>query len=823
VTANAPHFLARFFRYFFALCINSFVIVAQIGYSTSIESQAAEKRLSGSDLSATGGSQETALTSFHIMICPPDITVCPDRGSTTDTNVTGFPTIFSCLPPDQLHIEYSDGSPDFKGTFARTWTVIDFLCGLTDQCIQYITVPTAFGGTPTATFSADGHLLTLHAMDPEEVMKDAQWSLSFNGLQEGNGVHFVDSTTVEIDLDVRPLLPGPVNANYSIPNRCTAPTTGPPLYSLSRAVPATANFTPGIGSHSFTFTCGTQVTYGPSSGTYYFFANEPGVAHITANSQTARLAALEPGTSLSHVNALTCGTQSLRFAVNAFTTYIVIVEATEKLALTGAIVDPSLIIALSGALAFDTVAIGSHTTRSFIINNNGNLPLNVTSIAYPPGYSGDWAGGPVQAGTAQNVTVSFSPSVAGSYNGSIMVNSDATEGDHAIAVTGNAISTKVLTVNGDLAFGPVEIGSSKILSYTILNSGNTAVTVSSIQYPSAFSGNWSGSIAPGAFQTIAVTFTPGAAISHDGTVTINSDATSVTAINISGTGLLPPLTIPPPSLGALNLPVSLDFGSVTAGSSVTRSFRITNTNAFAVTVLGVKYPQNCKGDWTGGALESGGSRIVNVQFTPMQPMIFVDSIVVTSDAPQTLSSTTVIANVIEAVKAVIKLNGNLAFGNIPVGTSKSGTLQIENSGNSVLTVTSISYPEDVTADFNTGPMQIPPHGTGTVNVSFSPKRAGNYAGNIEVKSDALEGGNTFSIQGTAFIVSFVTTDLRRPANGLFELTVSVPAGKKLILEASADFRFWRTVATRSTFGGEVTLLDPVSNSTRAQYYRFRLE
>jgi hypothetical protein len=758
--------------------------------------------------------------------CPPDIEVCPSQG--TDPNITGFPTItFSCSPPNQVQLVPNDGPSDFTGTFTRTWTAVDPICGTSQECFQRITELKQDNPTISISSANDGLLLILQAVGTRGTITEATWQLENDTLSEGNGVHFVNPATVEIDLNVYNLAPGSFSVFVNVKTSCTASggagQTGstPPPYVLSRTLFTAPNASPGSGNRPLTVTCGTPTTtYGPSNRSFRFKADDNGAALIRASSPTARLAGLAPGSSLVQPTALDCGTQALHFLVNAGVTYSVVVEASENFTMSSQIFDPSKVLALSGNLDFGTVGVGTQTTRTLVVQNNGTLPLNVTSISYPSGYGGDWSGGVVQPGTPQNVTVALNPPTAGNYNGTITVNSEA--GNKTIAVTASAIviPIKTLTLSaGNLDFGSVTVGSSKGLTYNIKNTGNATVTVNSIQYPNGFGGNFSGALLPDASQTVTVTFTPGAAITYSGNVTINSDATSVTPLNLSGNGIQPIQTV----LGGLTLPASLDFGSVTAGSSVTRSFTINNTNSFAVTVLTIKFPANSKGDWNGGTLASGASQIVNVQFTPTQPMIFVDSLVVTADAPQALSSITVLANVVEAVKAIIKLNGSLAFGNVPVGTSKSGMLNIENIGNSVLTVTGITYPEDVTGNFNTGELKISPQGSTTVNVTFSPRRAGSYAGNIEVKSNASEGGNTFSIQGTAFVVSFVATDLRRPANGLFELTVSVPAGKKLIVEASADFRFWRTVATRSTFGGELTLLDLIPTADRAQFYRFRLE
>lgn len=98
---------------------------------------------------------------------------------------------------------------------------------------------------------------------------------------------------------------------------------------------------------------------------------------------------------------------------------------------------------------------------------------------------------------------------------------------------------KVLSLSGNLAFGDVTAGSSAQNTLTINNEGNTTLTVSSISYPSGFSGDWSsGTIPEGGSKSVTVTFSPTSTTTYGGTVTVNANATSgVNTIEASGTGV----------------------------------------------------------------------------------------------------------------------------------------------------------------------------------------------------------------------------------------------------------------------------------------------
>ncbi len=99
-------------------------------------------------------------------------------------------------------------------------------------------------------------------------------------------------------------------------------------------------------------------------------------------------------------------------------------------------------------------------------------------------------------------------------------------------------------VTGNLSFGDVIINQTSQLTYIINNTGTTDLTVSSITYPTGFTGNWnSGVIAAGGNQIVTVTFAPIAEQNYSGVVTVNSNATSGTnTLAVSGNGIQPAIS-----------------------------------------------------------------------------------------------------------------------------------------------------------------------------------------------------------------------------------------------------------------------------------------
>lgn len=109
-----------------------------------------------------------------------------------------------------------------------------------------------------------------------------------------------------------------------------------------------------------------------------------------------------------------------------------------------------------------------------------------------------------------------------------------------------------------------------------------------------------------------------------------------------------------------------------------------------------------------------------------------------------------------AVTRIIGLSGNLAFGEVQVGSSRAASFTISNSGNATLTVSGLSASGGIVsqsaASWTSG--TIAPGGSQQVTITFRPTAAGVYAGTLTVEADHTSGSNTLSISGTAIDASF---------------------------------------------------------------------
>ena len=244
--------------------------------------------------------------------------------------------------------------------------------------------------------------------------------------------------------------------------------------------------------------------------------------------------------------------------------------------------------ASSSSLNFGNVQVGSTRSLSETITNSGGMSVTI-SQATPSGTGVTLSGLSLPAtlnpGQTATLTVNFVPLSSGILSGGLSLVSDADNPTLYIALSGIGVTPAgtpaVLAANPTgLSFGNVAAASSKTLSQTLTNSGGSAVTISQIAASGtgfSFTGiNPPVTLSAGQSFTFNVTFTPAAAGSVSGSLSVASDASNPNlAIPLSATGT---------AAGQLSLaPTSLSFGNVTVGASLGKSGTLTATGA-SVTV-----------------------------------------------------------------------------------------------------------------------------------------------------------------------------------------------------------------------------------------------
>ncbi|MEH1923962.1 choice-of-anchor D domain-containing protein [Nostoc sp.] len=191
----------------------------------------------------------------------------------------------------------------------------------------------------------------------------------------------------------------------------------------------------------------------------------------------------------------------------------------------------------------------------------------------------------------------------GDGNGTALIDIGAYE---APRITTTAPEIQVLNGTVDIAdgsttainFGDVTVGNTLTKTFTIKNTGTAALNLSNLQLPNGFSlvGTLPTSLAANASTIISValnTTTPG---TYSGSFSLNNNDSNESPFNFVISGIVKP--VPTPEIQVLNGTVdiadgsttAINFGDVTVGNTLTKTFTIKNTGTAALNLSNLQLP-----------------------------------------------------------------------------------------------------------------------------------------------------------------------------------------------------------------------------------------
>jgi hypothetical protein len=415
-------------------------------------------------------------------------------------------------------------------------------------------------------------------------------------------------------------------------------------------------------------------------------------------------------------------------------------------------------------------------------------------------------------GSSCTISVSFAPAAAGSRSSTLTISSSAGTTTVGLSGTGAPAATPgVLSIPGPFAFTAQTVGSASApQSFSLTNTGGTAVTISSVASSNtaefAIGGSTcTGSIAPAASCSFSVTFTPSAAGARASSITVTSSGTgSPQSISVTGSGT----AVATP--GQLSMSASLGFGSQVVGTtSAVNSITITNVGGTAVAVSGVTSSNpaefaiastNC------ATVGAGAGCTVSVTFTPSAAGARSATITVVSNgtgSPQTITATG--TGSATATPGQLSMSSPLSFGSQMVGTTSAvNSITITNVGGTAVTVsgvTSSNPAEFAIASTNCTTVNA---GAGcTISVTFTPSAAGARSATITVVSNGVGSPQTITATGTGSGGS---------SSGQIAMPASVSAGNQAVGTTSAGIS-----VTITNGGGTAVTVSGISSSNPSEF------
>ena len=276
------------------------------------------------------------------------------------------------------------------------------------------------------------------------------------------------------------------------------------------------------------------------------------------------------------------------------------------------------------SLTFVGQVVGSTSAAQPVtLTNTGSSALSITSIAV----SGDFAqlntcGSSVAPGTACTISVTFTPTALGNRYGTVTITDNAANSPQTVLLAGDGLPVPVVSLSvTSLTFSSQSLGTTSApQTVTLSNTGSSALTIASIVSIGDFAQlNTCGtSLAAGASCAINVTFTPTAAGSRTGSITITDNAASSPQIvSLGGSG------------ADFKVSVSPTSASVVAGNSVTYTFTVTPSFGF-----NAKVTLGCGGAPRGATCSASPSTVTPDGTNPITARVTVTTAVRSMPPPR---------------------------------------------------------------------------------------------------------------------------------------------------------------------------------------------
>jgi len=410
---------------------------------------------------------------------------------------------------------------------------------------------------------------------------------------------------------------------------------------------------------------------------------------------------------------------------------------------------PSLSIS-PPSFAFANQAVGTtSSSQTATLTNVGAAGLIVTTVVAAGNFAESdtcVSSSPIAANGTCSVNVTFTPTAPGTRTGSLTITDNATIRPQTVQLTGTGVGPAASLSPVSLWFGNQLDGTTSAAETALLwNTGNVTLNITNVSIAGTNSGDFSQtnncgpSLSPSATCAISLTFTPAAAGSRNGTLTITDNANPATqTVGLAGIGTVPVVSLSPTSLTFPAQPVGT--------SSSPQGITLSNTGSAALTIAGMA----ASGDFSqtntcGSSLATSASCAISVTFTPTAAGSRSGVLTITDNASpgtQTVGLTGM------GTAPVVSLSpASLTFPAQPVGTSSSPqTLTLSNAGNAVLTIAGITASGDF-SQTNTCSSSLAPSATCILNVTFKPTAAGTRTGTVTITDNAIGSPQTVALTG----------------------------------------------------------------------------
>ncbi|MGA2807671.1 MAG: choice-of-anchor D domain-containing protein [Terracidiphilus sp.] len=486
-----------------------------------------------------------------------------------------------------------------------------------------------------------------------------------------------------------------------------------------------------------------------------------------SNTGTADLSISQISVTGAFVQTNTCGAT---VAVGASCTISVTFTPAAVLMVTGSVIisdnaaDSPEFVRLNGvgrvplssptlsasALAFPSqVERTTSAAQTLTLTNDTSQPIAIVKVKAPVNFAstnncGTW----VAFGASCTFTVTFTPTTSGLLSGSLSIQTSVSTTAQTVALsgTGYTLGPNVSLSPSLLAFAAQTVGTASVAQQvTLTNSGTSALAISKISLTGNFaqSNNCGSSVAPGASCAILVTFTPTAAGTCTGTLSVTDNATdSPESVSLKGPGQA--------AVAKIWLsPASLTFPTQIVGApGPAQTVSLTNTGTVPLSAIQVMTTgdfaqvNNCP-----STIAVGTGCSILITFTPTAPGARSGTLFFADSVGDVLQSVAFAGSGLATPPSVSLSPALISFPGQTLATaSASQALTLTNTGGSELTITGIEISGDFAQTSNC-PTSLAPGASCTLSVTFTPTVIGMRTGTVSTTGNAENSPQSASLSG----------------------------------------------------------------------------
>jgi hypothetical protein len=432
-------------------------------------------------------------------------------------------------------------------------------------------------------------------------------------------------------------------------------------------------------------------------------------------------------------------------SVTRTVTVFVVVDATVELSETSLNFGNQLINTASAA-------------QPVTLTNSGSMPLSISSISFSGAQQGafsetDNCVPSLPGNSSCTISISFTPGNTGGQVATMNINDSDATSPQQVALSGTGTQPAASLTPSSLTFANQVVGTtSGAQQLTLTNTGTATLTITSVIVGGANSGDFGqtntcgSSLAAGANCTISVTFTPAAANSRSGKITVTDSAGNPTQIStLSGTGIQSATTLSP---------TFLSFGPQVWGTTAaSQAVTLTNSGTAPLSITSLAITGANTGDFAqtnncGSSVAVNASCSINVTFTPQALGSRSASITITDNAPNSPQSVTLMGTGLTSLSYTPQ---SITFASRVVGsTSAPWVVTLTNLGKA-LQIQGITIKGSNPGDFaqtNTCGSLLAVNGTCVVNVTFTPLAGGTRTANLSINDPDPTSPQVIGLTGT---------------------------------------------------------------------------